>query len=458
MFNQNYGNDKVIAKYNFLLGIIGVILVCTGCVSSSFRPFEDEERVAAMEERCESLLRDPETGLIYTFLDKETMLPPTAECFADAVENPLFVIDGFDMPDKYMHEDCGICTGGYLCAQVLRYELTGKPLAFERAKKSFDALCHVYEVGKEVEEGFFPKLFGRRLSYETSSDQVLYVCFGLEAYLPYASAEEAAKIRVMIPQMLRFWMKRNYKFHYFRAMNDQWQWPVKRFPPLLLLAWKLSGDEEFHQEYLRRVETALYPEWNHLAVKKLLNNPTPEEKALGGWLLYGGAGRITMDVMNYDLLLRYDPENPAADQWRDNIRTMWNEVKDLVALEGYDYNLFIVDFKTGEIRRFPGWPIDKAGRDGARSSNSTHIIRAAMQALRHCPDLEDEIIPIVNKVLDKFSFEDLTYADEPERFKPSDRYKTRLLSGDCVINYIWADALLEQWKRQAADNKAHVKD
>ena len=42
------------------------------------------------------------------------------------------------------------------------------------------------------------------------------------------------------------------------------------------------------------------------------------------------------------------------------------------------------------------------------------------------------------KTSDVADAKDFTYYDEPERFRPELRFKTRFLSGDSIANWLWA--------------------
>ena len=65
------------------------------------------------------------------------------------------------------------------------------------------------------------------------------------------------------------------------------------------------------------------------------------------------------------------------------------------------------------------------------------IARAGVQAAGHLPEKQD-ILGAAHHVLESLDIQDLTYFDEPERFSPRDRFKTRFLSGDSIANWLWA--------------------
>ncbi len=398
-----------------------------------------------MQEQCEKYFRDPETELIYTMLDRNTLKPATDEFFAGFAPGSHIAFTGRTLAENYMHENFGMCTGSYMASEVLRHERTGAEDALANASHCLQGLKFAYDLGRQLEEGFFPKVYGRKFSKETSTDQVLYALWGMDAYYPYATSDEQALIRRMITSMIRFWAKRDYRYHYFDIFDENWQWPIMRFPPLLLLASKYAdGDQIFRNEYERLLHTTSRPENCMLDNLRKAKAPSDYERANQAWLTIHGADRITMDVMNYSILLKNDPSNPMADTWKDGIRLMWEEVKDSFAPDGRYYSMVLYDFKTGKARRTPGYSVDGTTFHGAKSGWSTMVTRGGLLAMEHCPELAEEVLPFVRLVLEKLKFEECSYYEEPERMEPNSRYKTRFISGDAVANWLWTSELYER--------------
>lgn len=399
-----------------------------------------------MQSKVELYFRDKNNGMMFSFLDKNTLSNPTEEFFADFAEDERLLIADTKLSETYMHENCGMVTGSYLIAEILRYERTGSKDALENARKCFHGLYGNYRRGFELEPGFFPKSYGGRFSPETSTDQVLYCCCGCEAYYPYATTEEQAMAIEVISALVKFWVKRDYRYHFFKICGDNWQWPLVRFPALLMLAWKFTNDPVFKNEYDRLRNYSSMPEHCQLLQRKQENNPTEFEKENSGWLTFNGADRVTMDTMNFDLLLRHAPEDPLSEKWREGIRIMWDEVKDSIAPDGKYYSMQIFDFETGIPRRTKGFSLDGSAMHGAKSGWSTMVVRAGLMALRHCPELAGEVIPLAKNVFEHIGFKDCTYYDEPERFEPRYRFKTKLLSGDSAANWLWGWELFQQYE------------
>ena len=407
----------------------------------------------SMQELCEKYFRDPQTELIYSFLDRSTLKPATDELFDGVEPSRAIKVTERTLPEFWMHENFGMCTGSYMTSEVLRYERTGDAAALANASRCLKGLHFAYELGRQLEEGYFPKVYGRKFSKETSTDQVLYALWGMDAYYPHASEEERALIRRMITSMIRFWVRRDYRYHYFDYCGDNWQWPIMRFPALLLLADKYadSGDSTFRKEYERLLHHTARPENCQLDNARKANRPNDYEIANQAWCTVNGADRITMDVMNYAILLKNDPTNPMAETWKAGIRLMWDEVKDSIDPDGRYYAMVLYDFKTGKARRTPGYAVDGTANHGSKSGWSTMVTRGGMLALEFCPELADEVLPKVRLVLDKLKFEDCSYYDEPERFEPKSRYETRFLSGDSVTNWLWTSELYQKWCQKAQE-------
>lgn len=404
------------------------------------------------QESCEQYFRDRETGLIFSFLDRNTLLPATEELFGDAELDVSDIVSGFSASECYMHENFGMCTGAYMISEVLRHKRTGSDQALKNAAICLEGLRYAYKLGDQMEHGFFPKVYGRRFSRETSTDQVLYACYAMDAYYPFASPAECTWIEEMIPSLVDFWLRRDYRYHYFTICDDTWQWPLKRFPALLTLAEKYDGGDKFRKEFERMEEFSKTPENCQLACAMERNAPTEYEIANGGWLTAAGADRVTMDTMNFSLLLKNKADHPFRELWKDGIRKIWNEVKTTLTLDGRYLSMTITDFKTGECRRTPGYAMDGTNYHGAKSSWSTMVVRAGLMAMEFLPDLADEVIPLAENVFSKLNLSDCTYYDEPERFAPGERFKTRLLSGDAVTNYLWGTELL---RRALQENDAY---
>lgn len=402
------------------------------------------ERAREMEAWAEEHFIDPH-GLVYTFLDYQTAGPVTEATIGegqDALSAP-----GYTPAEWHNYENCGMATGAAMQGYLYRYEVEADPEALARARRCFEAVKYVYDMGRELEEGFFPKIYGDRFSTETSSDQVLYVMLALDHFCRYAEPEERELIGRMLAHMVRFWMKRDYRYSYF--VFEDMQWPLGRFPSLLLLAHRHAGDAALKAEYDRLLELGVNrrPVEEQLRPRQAGECPAlPYEQEQQAWLIFNMEGSVSMDVMELDFLLRHDPENTWVDTWRQSMRQMWEEGKLALAPDGTIYTHFLVDMKTGRPRRpeagffkehKPGdWWVGNAYVSGARGSASTFIARAALQAYPHLKD--PEMIDVARHILASIDIAGLRHYQDPERHLPELLYMTRFYSGDAMGNWLWA--------------------
>ena len=380
-------------------------------------------------------------GVVISWLDKQTLLPPAAGFFPPPREDMSAgedcYVSGFARSEVAAYENCGMCTGAGLMAAVYRHLATGDAAALELAWRLFAGLRYIYETGRQLEEGFFPKIFGGRFSMETSTDQMLYAVFALDQYAVVAPPAQQEEIARMIPAMVNFWVKRNYIYTYRQVVGMPW--PIMRFPPLLRLAAKYSDAPIFRAEYERLLADPVpqLPEWAWLDQKRDGRREISDfERKEGGLLVANMADCLTMDVMNLDLLLRLDPDHPRAEQWRQGIATMWDHAMLTLVPNGKIYAQVLVDNATGTVRRTPGHPA--GGPHGAETGWSTMVARGAVTAARHLPDRRGEIRGAVLHILEQIGIPDMTYLDEPDRLPPHLRFKTKVLSGDSISNWLWA--------------------
>jgi hypothetical protein len=246
----------------------------------------------------------------------------------------------------------------------------------------------------------------------------------------------------MIGFMVDFWVKRNYTYHYYHVRDMQW--PLARFPSLLLLAHRHTGDRRFRDEYRRLLADGVnrHPGESRLRRKRSGDVPPSDfEREQQAWVLFSTADAVTMDIMELDVLLRHDPENEWADCWRRSVEMMWDEGGASIAPDGRVYVQCLVDTRTGETRpmppRSPGSCAQMPYFSGAKSGWSSMIARAGVQSAPYLPEPE-AAYTTAHRILAALDADDLTYMDQPERFAPEHRFLTRFLSGDAMANWLWA--------------------
>ncbi len=410
---------------------------------SSFRPsFMTPAALRTKALAIEAFLRErllDAHGVVYTFLDRDTRRPPTESLFppaAPGMDHHDFYIEGYTRPEFAAYENCGMTTGAYLQALVAQYRAEGDPAVRAHMAGAFEALRHIYRLGTALEEGFFPKIYGGRFSPQTSTDQALYAALALDRYYDVATPGEQREIARMIPRMVNFWMARRYAYPYYE--NADKHWPLQRFPPLLLLAWRYSGEAAFKAEYDRLLAQGVSAEPEFAQLRKKRSGTVPlsaYERQHGAFLISAMSCGAAMDWMHFDALLRHDPTHALAPDWKAGMRTMWGEARITLAPNGKHYMQVLVDMESGSVRRPAGFAA--GDQPGCTSGWSTFIASGAVLAAPHLPD-PTELRQAVAQILERLNLEDLTYFDDADRFPPRFRFKTRFLSGDAVANWLWA--------------------
>ncbi|MBT4819388.1 MAG: hypothetical protein HON70_27015 [Lentisphaerae bacterium] len=340
-------------------------------------------------------------------------------------------------------------TGAYLQAMVSRHLVDHTPTALTRARRCYGALKHIYDLGKGYEEGFFPKIYGGKLSNQTSTDQVLYCAMALDRYWPLADALEQRQISHMIAEMVRFWVRRDYKFGYYD--RPEIEWPLVRFPALLLLAYNHSHDESLKREYHRLLALGVTdaPEFLRLAPKQSGETPTAAfEEEADAWLIIMTPDYMGMDVMQFDYKLRNDPDNERCAGWRNAIGQVWAEARIMLAPGGKAHFCVLVDRKTGDVCR----PDDRLPDDKipesiytlreAKWARATMTARSAVQAAGVVPG-SDDMVSAARHILASMTIGDMVSLVDidmstPERVPPRYGCRSRFLCGDTMANWLWA--------------------
>ncbi len=406
-----------------------------------------KQRARELEDWVEGHFLDSR-GIVYTYLDGKTEGPLTDATFPPG-QVPIHLpgTENFATAEWHNYENCGMTTSAYMLAMLFKNAVKPDATAMARVRRCFDCLKYMYDMGKQLEEGFFPKIYGNRFSEQTSTDQVLYVMLALDEFHRVASEAEKPLIDRMIVNLIGFWMKRGYRYKYF--WHQDMLWPLGRFTPLLLMGYKHGGGEQFKKEYVRLLAEGVNnaPVERQLARKISGEWPAvPYEIKHNAWLLGELEGAVSMDTMELDYLLRNDPQNTWAPRWKQSIKEIWDEGALTLAPDGTNYVHVLVDMKTGKPRRpEPEFFRDSHGPTdwigfryvtGGRSGDTAFFARSAVQADQHLHDAEmRRIARFIIHSLDK---EKLHSYHDPERYLPELRHRTELYSGDGVTNWLWA--------------------
>jgi len=378
-----------------------------------------------------------ENGVVYSQIDAETLRPTDAGTFSGA-EVPAWYPSGVTLPDFWNYENCGMTTGGYLsalCTMLADDRRKDRERLRAPARRTFRALCRIYDIGAAWEEGFFPKIWGNRFSRQTSTDQYLYAMSAMDRYYPIASAEERGLIRKMIPAMAGFWRRHNYTLTYYQVKDMVW--PPLRFPPLLLLACKYDRKGNMEEEALRILSENM--------------EDIPENSRRKSGRLYHLADAVTMEVMGQILLLESEflPSSfrPVLTAGMEKI---WVEARQTLTEDGFYWTSLPCDRSSGAV--LPG----REAQYGARSAWSTMVVRAGLQLSAYVPSLKKETRQYAERVLAKLTPETLYYyhPDDAGKLERSRRFEVRFLSGDAIVNYLWAEALLGDRKYSGTEYPA----
>jgi hypothetical protein len=416
------------------------ILDTSHCTNESL-----EQKAKQIEQFVEERLVDS-FGVIYASIHEDTLLPWTEADIKPS--DDYLLVEGFTTSEMLNYENSGMTTGAYLAAQSYCYRVTADPMALKRAARSFRGLCHIYDIGRELQEGYFPKTYGGRFSTEISSDQYLYAIKGMMAYLGVAPPEDEAAIRRMIPKMVDFWIERNYRHDYFGILDMQW--PLGRFPSLLLAAYAVSGDEKYRAEaerLNREHQVYLLPADSQILTRVKANTPFSElEQQLGNAYLSPMIHECTaMDVMELDECLQHSDSYQA--DWLRSMSMSWQEGKLALVEGGLARFWTLYNPATGEASapapQYIGNESDIEWSlmhwlSGVLSSRTSMLARVGVHVAKWLP--EENAAATVQQLLTELPFEQMrhyVYTDKrdlPERY----RFLAKQVDSDTITNWLWA--------------------
>ena len=389
-------------------------------------------------------------GLLYSMLDSSTGAVPTEYTFRGNTGDQWadWKHEGFTKAEFAAYENYGMVNGAFASAMLLKYKLTGDPEALERARRTFRGLWHVAEIGKELEFGFLPKIYGGRFSPETSTDQYLYILNAFDEYrrMKECSAAERAEIEELIVAAVEFWRKRNYCYTYF--IFENMKWPPLRFPSFLALAYNVTGNKKYlaEAEAIIREQASMMPENSRFGDRHL--NET--EMKTRDKLIYSLPDGVSMDTLNGMLYLRNHPESAFADIWRGSMVTMYLEGIRTIGEDGQAFTSMYHNLTTGELRQADN--IGSSSNHGARTGWSTMILRGSLHAAAVNKAFRPEIIDHAKRILSKFDhINKFNYVapEDAERLPEEYRFKTRYVSGDAVCQGLWSFYLMQELEKSS---------
>ena len=389
-------------------------------------------------------------GRVFSQIDASTLKMMTEEFFKDAKMADWIApaVKQYSAPGFHAYENVGMVTGAYLLSLIYKYRLSPSQELLDRIQGKVNALLYIAELGRRLEWGFFPKCYDGGFSAETSTDQVLSCVSSLDLAYNLMPSSVQAKIADFIVHAVEFWRKRNYCYSYW-TIKDM-RWPELRFPSLLYLEAKYSGDAKVLAEAdaITEKNLAHIPENS-----KILNSRRTEFEKKNHCLLLSSYGdACSMDTLNADLVLRSAPGSRFEEFWRKSMVTIWKEGELSLSEDGNYYTIALLDLKTGKVTRtntsqFFDWY-------GCRSAWSTMIVRGGLLAALWNPWERDDILKKAKEVLGTFTdvrqFNYL-HPDDAERLPLEMRYKTRFLSGDSITNFLWSVRLIQYLETEASN-------
>ena len=404
---------------------------------------------AELEAFVEAKFIDP-NGLFYGNLDNTTLELPNEETYRGSLNIDFtdHYMEGYSKSDVDLYENYGMVSGAFCNAMLLKYKLTGDPEALERARRTIRGFFHVVEIGKQLEFGYLPKIYGDRFSKETSTDQYLSMMVPLDEYrrMKECSSEEKARIEELLVAAVEFWRKRNYRYSYF--IFENMKWPPLRFPPLLALAYNITGKKEYldEAEAILRKHASMWPENSRFRDRHLNDTEVKtRDKAI-----YTMGDALSMDSLNAILFLRNAPESGFCSIYRNGLLNMYLEGIRTMAEDGTAYwtvYQHIDPWNEGwseDVR--PANAVGDVAECGARTGWSTMIMRGSLLAAYEHPAFRKEIVEWAKTALAKFDrIEKFSYTDPRDAEMLSDRYrfKCRFVSGDSVSNALWSYYLIK---------------
>ena len=388
-----------------------------------------------------------EDGVVYSSVFDETLKPWTSK---DIKPTDEFINIPYEIWDILNYENSGMTTGAYLAVQSYRYMVTKNEAALQQAQRCFRGIQYIYNVGKQKEVGYFPKIYGGVYSEETSTDQYLYAMKGMMAYMGIAPETDVQAIKSMIPQMVDFWVKRKYRRTYFGIKNMLW--PLGRFPSLLLMAHKVSGHKKYLDEFKRlNQEEKIYLSPTDSPIYGRLNADRPVEcsdyeKRKDNMFLLRDIGECaTMDIMGLDECLQYS--NAYKEYWLKSMKQAWYEGQLALTDNGLARVVFCYDPDTKRVTTPDPEYISESGEmdwsfmrwaGGHLCSRSTLLARAGINVAKWLPDENASQVAI--KILADISPSNMKENIDPDGQQMLDkhRYRCHDVSVDAIVNWLWA--------------------
>ena len=409
------------------------------------------ERALAFEDDIEKYLLD-DKGLLLTMLNMDTMKPFPKNYFNNKNYMTYPGQNWNDYGDLLHYENVGMVSGAYLAAMIWKYKATKNPEALEKAYRTFKGIKWLFDVSQKVEEGFYCKCYGGKISEEISSDQYIYTFSGLELFMEFADHDTKCQCIDMIEKMVRFWIRKKYLYRYF---GQYLNWPLERFPGFAWLAYKYTQKSEFLDEYMRlcslnEVKNKLpygQRSWQEEINNAIGREPQYEfEKDSPLRLIKFSTENTQSGLLSLDIMLKHNA--PFRELWMGKVYKMFERDKKAIAKDGYSKNFTLYNTETGKITEvklpmnipenpnswkffgFVGW---------VRSAmHSAMFAKAAVTINSYFPKIGG--LEVAAQIMKQLSADRLHWFKDVDgkQFPHDLSWMSKVYSGDAVTHWIWA--------------------
>lgn len=158
--------------------------------------------------------------------------------------------------NEWMTFENSLTTAGiYLHSQVERYRVTQSADALEQARRAFESIHKVYELGvADGNPGWLSKPYGRAVTNISSPDQYFFSFVGLFNYAKVADPDTQAKITQLVTDAADYARKDGYDL-FWKGPGGSGEgelWPYNAIFMLInSVAYHLSGEPRYREELLR---------------------------------------------------------------------------------------------------------------------------------------------------------------------------------------------------------------
>lgn len=313
----------VIRSRNCLLvGLVSVVALSALCAFTAFGSSDLDSVAIGLERRLDRELMDS-NGIYGGVKEKSDISKWDAKGF---------------------YENSSMVQGAVLAALCAKYRVLGDPCVLEKARKLCRGFFRIYELSAPGGKGYYCKPWDWQYQTETSSDQYVYAFLGLDGYYPFADSCDRKRIRTMIPEMVRFWIDRNYRYQYFGRPLD---WQRCRFLSFATLGTKYSDDPVFSSEYDRLLSDPDVT--NDIPFKASI--PLRRGVSKDGDVIYDGNLEAALSgVLSIHACLAAKKTHPYFDRVMDEIHEL---VVNMLVPDGtcYHYAVRNADGSYSELKR-----------------------------------------------------------------------------------------------------------